>query len=264
MGWQRHQLDHIQIICTLLQIGNHSSASSLSFTGRMLFLILTPNEQCQSDEGKHNKAVIGDTSPKLCTPITSRPMSIAANAAATKWSRLLHDVIGDWKRPLCNALSVEKKTPYSPFPLEFRHPAGGEPSHGHRQHAQKTWQRPRVWFWKYPGGQTDRHTCWSQIAILRHRSHRQSNHWMWVYLCCGSLAVGSVVVELGIRRRLRTCCKRQDELSQKNGLIDSLRNELDTAREEKNQTQQRYNDQMNEIDAIRHERDDVKKSCEVI
>ena len=53
-------------------------------------------------------------------------------------------------------------------------------------------------------------------------------------------------------------------MSQKNGLIDSLRSELDTAREEKNQTQQRYNDQMNEIDAIRHERDDVKKSCEVI
>jgi len=73
-----------------------------------------------------------------------------------------------------------------------------------------------------------------------------------------------VVVELGIRRRLHGCCKRQDELSQKNGLIDSLRNELDTAREEKNQTQQRYNDQMNEIDAIRHERDDVKKSCEEI
>ena len=73
----------------------------------------------------------------------------------------------------------------------------------------------------------------------------------------------NVVVELGIRGRLDTCCKRQDELSQKNGLIDSLRNELDTAREEKNQTQQRYNDQMNEIDAIRHERDDVKKFCEV-
>jgi len=52
-------------------------------------------------------------------------------------------------------------------------------------------------------------------------------------------------------------------LSQKNGLIDSLRNELDTAREEKNQTQQRYNDQMNEIDAIKQERDDVKKFCEV-
>ena len=31
MGWQSHQLDHIQIICTLLQTGNHASSSPLSF-----------------------------------------------------------------------------------------------------------------------------------------------------------------------------------------------------------------------------------------
>jgi len=27
MGWQWHQLDHMQIICTLLQTGNHASTS---------------------------------------------------------------------------------------------------------------------------------------------------------------------------------------------------------------------------------------------
>jgi len=31
MGWQWHQLDHMQIICTSLQTDNHSGTSSLSF-----------------------------------------------------------------------------------------------------------------------------------------------------------------------------------------------------------------------------------------
>jgi len=54
MGWQLHQLDHKQIICTLLQTDNHTSTLSLNFfTGRMFFL--TPNQQCQSTEGKISK-----------------------------------------------------------------------------------------------------------------------------------------------------------------------------------------------------------------
>jgi len=53
MGWQWHQLDHMQIICTSLQTRNHASTSSLKFfTGRMLFL--TPNQQYQSTEGIDN------------------------------------------------------------------------------------------------------------------------------------------------------------------------------------------------------------------
>jgi len=58
---------------------------------------------------------------------------------------------------LYNALlapSVGKKPPKCTFPLVFRHPAQGGPSYRHRQHAQK---RSRVWFWRYPRGQTDRH-----------------------------------------------------------------------------------------------------------
>jgi len=31
MGWQWHQLDHMQIICTSLQTDNHASTSSLNF-----------------------------------------------------------------------------------------------------------------------------------------------------------------------------------------------------------------------------------------
>jgi len=30
MGWQRHQVDHMQIICTLLCTDNHASTASVS------------------------------------------------------------------------------------------------------------------------------------------------------------------------------------------------------------------------------------------
>jgi len=39
MGWQWHQLDHMQIICTLLHTDNHSNTTLLKFFTRwMLFL----------------------------------------------------------------------------------------------------------------------------------------------------------------------------------------------------------------------------------
>jgi len=31
MGWPWHQLDHMQIICTSLQTGNHTNTSLLNF-----------------------------------------------------------------------------------------------------------------------------------------------------------------------------------------------------------------------------------------
>jgi len=52
MGWQWHQLDHMQFICTLLQTDNHAQYQYLTtqvFTGLMPFLPL--NQQCQSTEG---------------------------------------------------------------------------------------------------------------------------------------------------------------------------------------------------------------------
>ena len=46
MGWQWHQPNHVQVICTSLHADNHASTSSLKFcTGWM------PNQQCQSTEG---------------------------------------------------------------------------------------------------------------------------------------------------------------------------------------------------------------------
>jgi len=46
MGWQWHQLDHMQIICTILQTDNHASTPSLFFTGWMLFLM--PNNSVKA------------------------------------------------------------------------------------------------------------------------------------------------------------------------------------------------------------------------
>ena len=56
MGWQRHQLDHMQTICTSLQTDNHASTSSLIFTGRML--IMTSNQQCQMTLQRHKLSIV--------------------------------------------------------------------------------------------------------------------------------------------------------------------------------------------------------------
>jgi len=39
----------------------------------------------------------------------------------------------------CQCFWMARKSPKCLFPLGFRHPAGGGPSHGHRQHVQKNW-----------------------------------------------------------------------------------------------------------------------------
>jgi len=45
-GWQWHQLDHMQTICTLLQTDNQNVLLTA-------FCLLMPNKQCQSSEGRH-------------------------------------------------------------------------------------------------------------------------------------------------------------------------------------------------------------------
>ena len=47
-GWQRHQLNHMQIICSLLQTNNHVSTSPISFYRPDA--LMPPNQQCQSTE----------------------------------------------------------------------------------------------------------------------------------------------------------------------------------------------------------------------
>jgi len=53
MGWQWHQLDHMQIICTSLQMHNTPVSHQSVFTGWMPFLL--PRQQCQSTEGSNNR-----------------------------------------------------------------------------------------------------------------------------------------------------------------------------------------------------------------
>jgi len=56
MGWQWHQLDRMQIMCTSLQTDDHANTSPLSFfTGWMPFL--PPNQQRQSTEGTFVKVL---------------------------------------------------------------------------------------------------------------------------------------------------------------------------------------------------------------
>jgi len=78
-GWQLHQLDHMQIICTSLQTDNHASTSLLIFfTGRMLFL--TPNQQRQSTEGR------------LTANVQASLMSIQCNGAVICLERGANDL----------------------------------------------------------------------------------------------------------------------------------------------------------------------------
>ena len=48
MGWQLHQQDHMQIICISLQTYSHRLLITQFFTGQMLFLTPSEQQQCQS------------------------------------------------------------------------------------------------------------------------------------------------------------------------------------------------------------------------
>jgi len=52
-------------------------------------------------------------------------------------------------------------------------------------------------------------------------------------------------------------------LSQQNQLVESLRVELNAAREEKNAMEHHYSNSLKDIETIKKEQDDVKKSHEV-
>jgi len=53
MGWQWHRLDHMQIIYTSFQIGNHASTSPLSFYMPNALPVDKPTE---SKHGRHLSA----------------------------------------------------------------------------------------------------------------------------------------------------------------------------------------------------------------
>jgi len=86
MGWQWHQLDHMQFICTSLQTDNHTSVSSLNFfTGRMLFLM--PNQQYQSTESvKLKQASTAIVATARNTMSTDRESYLEGGAICTPYN----------------------------------------------------------------------------------------------------------------------------------------------------------------------------------
>ena len=71
IGWQWHQLNHMQIICTSLQTDNHASSSSLHIFYRQDALPAT----CQSTEGQNtqNAFVVNHAAGQLLSNRTFCP-----------------------------------------------------------------------------------------------------------------------------------------------------------------------------------------------
>jgi len=76
LGWQWHQLDHIQTVCSSPKTENHTNTRPI-FTGLMLFLM--PSQQCQSTEGKQKSSYFNYIEPLLtltcCSLATVPPKS---------------------------------------------------------------------------------------------------------------------------------------------------------------------------------------------
>jgi len=126
----------------------------------------------------------------LCTPITpSRPITPAANVTATERSLLfatLWTPVTPRQRqngPFCCCMMLfavnmlqcivngEENPQNCLLPLGSRHPAGGRPSHGHRQHAQKIFVKIACVVLVI--------SCWTDRpkhthTILRHHSYGRS------------------------------------------------------------------------------------------
>jgi len=103
-------------------------------------------------KGRYNNAIVDHNSPALCTPITPRqrrngPFCCCVTLFAASALQCI--------------VNARKKPKIAP-PLEISPPCRRRT----KQHAQKNWQRSRVWLRRYPVGQTDTQTL--LITILRH------------------------------------------------------------------------------------------------
>ena len=68
MGWQWHQLDHMQIICNLFQTNNHASTSPLGFYRPDA--LPAANQQCRSIKGKSTEGKGFDAVGLACKKTT--------------------------------------------------------------------------------------------------------------------------------------------------------------------------------------------------
>jgi len=120
--------------------------------------------------------IVDHTLPAMRTPITPSQLTwndpfcserhsdgmIASSAAWRYWQ--LNDPFCSERLTMCCQWGAKPRN--CPFPLIFRHPAGEEPSHGYRQHAQKLGKDTACGSADtLADRQTQRHThttCWSQ------------------------------------------------------------------------------------------------------
>ena len=82
MRWQRHQLNHMQAICTSLQTDNHASTSSLSFLRARCFL--PTNQQRQSTEGRRRKLHTVENFHSTSVSVLSQKGCICINVRKSK------------------------------------------------------------------------------------------------------------------------------------------------------------------------------------
>jgi len=145
------QQEMLKIIASLCAVDDELKVMPLQ-TSKKIFILwgvcISPHVWLEFLWTLHiiNKAIVDHTSPALCIPsppswpILNDPFctecgsdGIIPSAAWCYW----------WlNAPLCSKRVTMHckwgaKPPELPLPLGFHHPAGGGPSHGHRQHAQK-------------------------------------------------------------------------------------------------------------------------------
>jgi len=83
MGWQWHQLDHVQIICTSLQTDNQASISPLSFYRPDALPATQPTASEQSCKEKKFKTIKSITVLNIAQK--SGPTGGAYSAPQTPW-----------------------------------------------------------------------------------------------------------------------------------------------------------------------------------
>jgi len=84
LGWQWHQLDHMQITCILLQTNNHGSTSPINFMSRMLFL--TTNQQCWGTEGNNGFSTQFYCEKNLCSLSFLLSLCLCTSLPASNWA----------------------------------------------------------------------------------------------------------------------------------------------------------------------------------
>jgi len=132
---QGNRRSHFPALCTPVTPGGDGMIPSAArrYLQRTRYSALsvwiTFYSRYNNSRNNNNKAIVDLTSPPVCTPITPWRRQNDPFCCVTLFAAgALQCVVSEEENPQ-NWL----------LPFGFRHPAGGGPSHGHRQHAPKNW-----------------------------------------------------------------------------------------------------------------------------